>query len=209
MLSSLTKFIRINRGNPKRYTKLQWINTKGVNIRQTTSNNLHKWGRKWENYKLATKLIALNTGCDDVSTMNGETGSNQTVDINYDTNPLSTKRGRSIASLSSNSSHSSVGKKSSKILKPMPNNIENTRKDSINEPIILKGIETNNTMDSNRINTDGSSTGDTENIWMDTEGPITTTTNQPDRRQCTTRNHNQRDPIQGRKINLRNITFPL
>ena len=46
----------------------------------------------------------------------------------------------------------------------MPNNIENTRKDSINEPIILKGIETNNTMDSNRINTDGSSTGDTENI---------------------------------------------
>ena len=119
--------------------------------------------------------------------MNGETGSNQIVDINYDTNPVSTKRGRSIASLSSNSSHSSVGKKSSKILKPMPNNIENTRKDSINEPIILKRIETNNTMDSNRINTDGSSTGDTENIQTSTAGNTNepTTTETPDTQEQT------------------------
>ena len=69
----------------------------------------------------------------------------------------------------------------------MPNNIENTRKDSINEPIILKGIETNNTMDSNRINTDGSSTGDTENFQTSTAGNTNepTTTETPDTQEQT------------------------
>ena len=119
--------------------------------------------------------------------MNGEIGSNQTVDINYDTNPGSTKRGRSLASLSSNSSHSSLGKKSSKILKPMSNNIENTRNDGINESLIVNQIEINNIMDSNRTNSDGSPSGETENTQTPTAGNTNepTTTETPDTQEDT------------------------
>ena len=86
--------------------------------------------------------------------MNSEIASNELSDNNSETNNGRTKRGRSLASLSSNSSHRSLGKKSSKILKPTLTNTE-MASERESEHLNITSMELNEIMDPHRQTNDG------------------------------------------------------